>query len=42
LTTPAVGGALLTSPPQARRPLRKPRPQTAPVSKSWAGPLRGM
>ena len=40
LTTPAVGGALLTSPPQARRPLRKPRPQTAPVSKSWAGPLR--
>ncbi|XP_052106918.1 nuclear protein MDM1-like isoform X2 [Mytilus californianus] len=42
LTTPAVGGALLTSPPQVRRPMRKPRPQTAPVSKSWAQPLRGV
>lgn len=40
LTTPAVGGALLTSPPQVTRPMRKPRPQTAPVSKSWGGPLR--
>ncbi|KAJ8301554.1 hypothetical protein KUTeg_020541 [Tegillarca granosa] len=39
LTTPCVGGALLTSPPAARKEYRS---RTTPTSKSWAGPYQDL